>query len=180
MGEGYGGLSVSVNEEKNKKSLKNSNAIIVIGIVIGVILLILGGGGSFFSKKNESADVSSEVKEYDEVKYEEELIKKIELICSQVKGAGKVSVAVTLDGSYRAIYAQNLTDGSSSKKEYLLVGSGSNESALLVGYSPPRILGVGVVCSGGVSASVRAEIIALISATLDLPTNKIYVTASKN
>ena len=89
-------------------------------------------------------------------------------------------VAVTLDGSYRAIYAQNQTDGSSSKKEYLLVGSGSSESALLVGYSPPKILGVGVVCSGGVSASVRGEIIALISATLDLPTNKIYVTASKS
>lgn len=170
---------MSANGEKNKKSLKNSNAIIIIGIVIGIALLILGGG-SLFSKSNESTDVSSEVREYDEVKYEEELVRKIELICSQVKGAGKVSVAVTLDGSYRAIYAQNLTDGSSSKKEYLLVGSGSSESALLVGYSPPKILGVGVVCSGGVSASVRAEIIALISATLDLPTNKIYVTASKN
>ena len=162
-----------------KKTLKNSNAIIIIGIVIGVALLIFGGS-SFFSNSNKTTDVSSEVREYDEAKYEEELVNKIELICSQVKGAGSVSVAVTLDGSYRAIYAQNLTDGSSSKKEYLLVGSGSSESALLVGYSPPKILGVGVVCSGGVSASVRAEIIALISATLDLPTNKIYVTASKN
>ena len=168
-----------MNGEKSKKTLKNSNAVIGIGIVIGVALLILGGS-SFFQKSNKSTDVSSEVREYDEVKYEEELVRKIELICSQVKGAGSVSVAVTLDGSYRAIYAQNLTDGSSTKKEYLLVGSGSSESALLVGYSPPKILGVGVVCSGGVSASVRAEIIALISATLDLPTNKIYVTASKN
>lgn len=169
-----------MSEVKNKKTEKNSNAIIIIGIVIGVILLILGGGGSFFSSSKESTDVSSEVKEYDEIKYEEELVRKIEQICSQVKGAGKVSVAVTLDGSYRAIYAQNSSDGANVKKEYLLVGSGSNESALLVGYSPPKILGVGIVCSGGVSASVRAEIIALISATLDLPTNKIYVTASKN
>ena len=169
-----------MSEVKNKKTEKNSNAIVIIGIVIGVILLILGGGGSFFSRSKESSDVSADVKEYDEIKYEEELVRKIEQICSQVKGAGKVSVAVTLDGSYRAIYAQNSSDGANVKKEYLLVGSGSNESALLVGYSPPKILGVGIVCSGGVSASVRAEIIALISATLDLPTNKIYVTASKN
>lgn len=169
-----------MSEVKNKKSEKNSNTIVIIGIVIGVILLLLGGGGSFFSKSGETAEVSSEVTEYDEIKYEEELVKKIEEICSQVKGAGKVSVAVTLDGSYRAIYAQNSSDGANVKKEYLLVGSGSNESALLVGYSPPRILGVGVVCSGGANATVRAEIISLISATLDLPTNKIYVTASKN
>ena len=169
-----------MSEEKNTRAKKNSNTVVIIGIVIGVILLLLGGGGSFFSKPKESADVSAEVKEYDEIKYEEELVKKIEEICSQVKGAGKVSVAITLDGSYRAIYAQNSSDGANVKKEYLLVGSGSSESALLVGYSPPRILGVGIVCSGGVDASVRAEIIALISATLDLPTNKIYVTASKN
>ena len=104
----------------------------------------------------------------------------MEELCSKVRGAGNVSVAVTLDGSYRAIYAQNFSDGSNVKREYLLVGSGSNESALLVGYSPPQILGIGIVCSGGASASVRAEIIALVSATLDLPTNKIYVTASKS
>ena len=171
---------MGAGDEKGKKSLKNSNAVIIIGVILGIILLLLGGGGSLFGGEKQSAATSSEGRVYDESEYEAELIKKIEDICSQVKGAGKVSVAVTLDGSYRAIYAQNQTDGSSSKKEYLLVGSGSSESALLVGYSPPKILGVGVVCSGGVSASVRAEIIALISATLDLPTNKIYVTASKS
>jgi stage III sporulation protein AG len=169
-----------MSETKNNRSEKISNAVVVLGIVIGVILLLFGGGGAFFSKQKQSTDVSAEVREYDEIKYEEELVRKIEAICSQVKGAGKVSVAVTLDGSYRAIYAQNSSDGANVKKEYLLVGSGSSESALLVGYSPPKILGVGVVCSGGVNAAVRAEMIALISATLDLPTNKIYVTASKN
>lgn len=173
MGTGEG-------ERKSKKTPKISNGVIIIGVIIGILLLLLGGGGSLFGGDKQSTDAPSEARVYDEAEYEAELIKKIEDICSQVKGAGKVSVAVTLDGSYRAIYAQNQTDGSSSKKEYLLVGSGSSESALLVGYSPPKILGVGVVCSGGVSASVRGEIIALISATLDLPTNKIYVTASKS
>ena len=153
---------------------------IAVGIIIGIALLLLGAKDSIFSNDTESVDANAELKVYDEERYEEELTRKIEQICSQVKGAGRVSVAVTLDGSYRAIYAQNLTDGSDVKKEYLLVGSGSSESALLVGYSPPKILGVGVVCSGGVDASVRAEMIALISATLDLPTNKIYITASKN
>ena len=169
-----------MSDEKGKDTRRRSNVFIVIGLIAGVVLLLMGGGFSFSSLKKESTDVSAEVREYDEARYEAELVEKIEKICSQVKGAGTVSVAVTLDGSYRAIYAQNSSDGSNVKREYLLVGSGSNESALLVGYSPPKILGVGVVCSGGKSAAVRAEIVALISATLDLPTNKIYVTASKN
>jgi len=166
--------------DRGTSSEKRSNIFIVIGIAAGVILLLMGGGTSFFSREDKEIDVSVDVKEYDEVRYEAELIKKVEELCSKVRGAGNVSVAVTLDGSYRAIYAQNFSDGSNVKREYLLVGSGSNESALLVGYSPPQILGIGIVCSGGASASVRAEIIALVSATLDLPTNKIYVTASKS
>ena len=74
-----------MSEEKNTRAKKNSNTVVIIGIVIGVILLLLGGGGSFFSKPKESTDVSAEVKEYDEIKYEEEVVKKIEEICSQVK-----------------------------------------------------------------------------------------------
>ena len=95
-------------------------------------------------------------------------------------GQGNGHVAITLDGSYRAIYAQNLADGNSSKKEYFLVGSGSSEKALLLGYSPPEILGVAIVCDGGANSTVKADIISLVSALLDLPTNKIYVAASKN
>ena len=164
---------------RSKKGEKASAGIVIMGLVVGVLLLLFGST-SFASKDESNTEASSEIRQYDEQKYEEELIEKIEYICSKVKGAGKVSVALTLDGSYRAIYAQNFTNGSNVKSEYLLVGSGSNESALLVGYSPPQILGIGIVCSGGASASVRAEIVSLISATFDLPTNKIYVTASKN
>ena len=93
---------------------------------------------------------------------------------------GATPVAVTLDGSYRAIYAQNLADGSSSKREYFLMGSGSSEKALLLGYSPPEILGVAIVCDGGSSEGVKSEIISMVSALLHLPTNKIYVAASNN
>jgi stage III sporulation protein AG len=174
-----GGDMMSEGNDKLKKGDRISIGIIIVGIAVGALLLT-AGRTSFSTQEKHSVDVSSNVRQYDEQKYEQELIEKIEYICSKVKGAGKVSVALTLDGSYRAIYAQNMTNGSNVKSEYLLVGNGSDESALLVGYSPPQILGVGIVCSGGASASVRAEIIALVSATLDLPTNKIYVTASKS
>lgn len=152
---------------------------LIVGAVAGVILLIYGGtvGGELHNKESK---VIEEISTYDEVKYEEALTKKIESVCAQVSGAGKVSVAVTLDGTYRAIYAQNSANGNSVKREYFLVGSGSSERALLLGYSPPEILGVAIVCTGGANSGVRAEIISLVSALLDLPTNKIYVAVAKN
>ena len=165
-------------ENKQNRSGLTKMLPVIIGAAVGVLLLVYGGSiGSKTEKDN--AKVSADVSAFDEVRYEEALVKKIEDVCVQVKGAGKVSVALTLDGSYRAIYAQNSSDGSSVKREYLLVGSGSSEGALLLGYSPPEILGVGIVCTGGANDAVRAEIISLVSALLDVPTNRIYVAAAK-
>ena len=166
-----------MNEDKKGKSSMKMIPVI-IGAAVGVLLLIYGGSvGDKGSENNKQ--VSADISAFDEAEYEKTLVKKIEDVCSRVKGAGKVSVAVTLDGSYRAIYAQNSSDGSSVRREYLLVGSGSSEAPLLLGYAPPEILGVGIVCSEGASDSARAEIISLVSALLDVPTNKIYVASAK-
>ena len=163
------------NTESGGGILKS--AILILGVAIGALLLILG---SFSDKKDSDASaVAVSSAKYSEAEYERMLIEKIENICAEVSGVGKVSVALTLDGSYRAVYAQNSANGSGTKHEYLLVGSGSDEAALLLGYTPPEILGVGIVCEGGESAGVRAEIISLVCATLDIPTNKIYVAAAK-
>ena len=164
-------------EKKEKGQLKMLP--VIIGAAVGVLLLMYGGSFGAKSSEENNAKVSADISTFDEAQYETTLVKKIEDVCSRVKGAGAVSVAVTLDGSYRAIYAQNSSDGSSIRREYLLVGSGSSETALLLGYAPPEILGVGIVCAGGANDTVRREIIALVSALLDVPTNKIYVTGAK-
>ena len=153
---------------------------VFIAACVGIVLLLLGSGIGEDTSKTEGTGAIPDISDCDEARYEDELVKKIENVCSNVHGAGRVSVAVTLDGSYKAIYAQNYADGNSTKREYFLVGRGSTEAALLLGYSPPEILGVAIVCSGGADAYVRAEIISLVSALLDLSTNKIYVAAAKN
>ena len=151
----------------------------IISLAAAGVILLLFGGGLFGNGKNDSKVSAEEISGYDEVEYEMALVKKIESVCSDVRGAGRVSVAVMLDGSYKAIYAQNSADGSSVRREYLIVGSGSSEKALLLGYSPPEILGVAIVCVGGADQGVRAEIISLVSSLLHIPTNKIYVAEAK-
>jgi len=160
--------------------MKEQNTVkllLVFGIAVGVLLLLIGNG-VLSRDEGESAEVSAL---YDERQYEAELVAKIENICKKIKGVGEISVAVTLDGSFKTVLAQNSQSnatGSGHRQEYVLIGSGSSESAIPIGYSPPEILGIGVVCTGGGDPKVRLEIISLISATFDLPSNKIYVTAS--
>ena len=162
------------------KKMRSKLLPVILVAVIGVFLIIYGSRDTHGGTKSANADTGGDILSYDEARYEEELVRKIEEICREVKGAGRVKVAVTLDGSFKAIYAQNMAEGGSVRHEYLLVGSGSSEKALLLGYSPPEILGVAVVCDGGSSATVRAEMIAIISSLLDIPTNKIYVAGAKN
>lgn len=168
--------------EKKTGLSAGKTALIILGAVVGVGLLIFGSGLSGKTEKENADEEQTQV--YDEKEYEREVTEKIRQICSRVRGAGEVSVAITLNGSFKALYAQDVQSGTSSggggshKSEYVLTGSGSSEKAVLIGYSPPEIKGVGIVCEGGNDAGVRAEIISLVSAAFGVPTNKIYVAAS--
>lgn len=170
------------NENKNEnKSLKI--ILIFLGAVLGIGLLIYSGCAE---KSKEKAAVSQNTGAFDggdmdAEAYAREVEERIAVLCSNIKGVGDVRVAVTLSGGYNAVYAQNSQSSASGhKNEFVLTGSGSSEAPLLVGYSVPQISGVGVVCKGGGDPSVRQELISLISATLGVSSNKIYVTESQN
>ena len=102
--------------------------------------------------------------------------KKIVDICSGVEGVREVRAVVTLSGGYRAVYAADAqgSDGS-YRNETVLTGSGNSEKAILVGYEVPRIVGIGIVCTGGDDPAIQERITMLVSAAFDVSTNKIYV-----
>ena len=97
-------------------------------------------------------------------------------ICESVEGVEKVSAIVTLSGGFEAVYATEVT---ASGEDYVILGSGSNASGLLLLQKTPEIVGIGIVCSGAESIAVRTELISLVSASFHLPTNRIYVTEAK-
>ncbi|MBP3315962.1 MAG: hypothetical protein J6M03_09085 [Clostridia bacterium] len=132
-----------------------------------------------FSKCGEDKageQVASEPSALDPALYAEQIEEKVEALCNKIDGVSSAHAVVTLKGGYRAIYATDAQYGSSvNKSETVLIGSGSSEKALLIGYENPEIAGIGIVCSGGDDAYVRAEIISMISAAFDLGSNKIFV-----
>jgi stage III sporulation protein AG len=96
-----------------------------------------------------------------------------------------VQVVVTLAGGYEYVYARDLVSKTDSdsytwEESYVIVGSGSAQSPLLLVKKQPEIAGVGIVCTGGADARVQNELTALVSAAFGIGTNKIHVSGAQN
>jgi hypothetical protein len=104
----------------------------------------------------------------------------MEDICRQVAGVGEVDVAVTLDGGFSYVYAtdKKTTVGGESLT-YVTVGSGDGETLVYLSEKAPAVVGIGVVCTGGMDPTVRREVTSLLSAAFGVGSNKIYVTGRK-
>ncbi len=139
---------------------------------IGILLLLLGGGGLLEDdgEEKEQEDRLSEQEEFEE--YRQQLEARVKALCESVGGISQVTVAISLDGSFEEVYA---TEQRENGERYVIVGSGSNASALHLTRLSPQISGIGVVCRGGGNADVRQELTSLLSAAFSVPSNRIYI-----
>lgn len=115
-------------------------------LFLGAILLFLGTYGGGCARERGEA-----VEDNNGVAAMES---ELEDILSRVRGVGDVRVAITL----------------ACEGEYTYSGSHMTSS------TPPRVLGVAVVCDGGRSDSVRAEVTALVSSLYSIGANRIHVS----
>lgn len=156
---------------------KQGFALIALVAVVGIALLIFGS--SFGNSGQDGDDSQGDVYSHDANEYADMLEARIKELCSEVKGAGRVTVFVSLKGGYRTVFAMDSQSTSSGhKSEIVMSGSGSDKSAVITAYQNPEIAGVGIVCDGGDDAYVRGQIISLVAATLDVSSNKIFVASS--
>ena len=154
---------------KSKKTL-----IPLICALVGVLIIILSG-----INKNEPERVVDSIEELDPSQYAEMLEERIEELCNRVDGVSGTYAVVTLKGGYQAIYAVDSQSGSSAiKSQTVVIGSGSDEEAILQGYSYPEIAGIGIVCRGGDSYDTKNKIVSLVSSAFNISSNKIFVVGS--
>lgn len=150
---------------KYLKALRGKWVLLLLAAA-GILLLLLGSGQSNPTTKTVSvADEAARIERY-RVALEEELVS----LCGQVQGAGRVHLVLTLEGGEQSVYA---TDSSKDGRiDYVLSGGGG----LLLYRKSPAVLGVGVVCEGGADPAVCRELTSLLSATLGIGTNRIYIS----
>ena len=163
--------------ENTKGNTSRYTRLLLIALVgaLGAALIIFGGS---FDKK-DTDEVAATDPYADANAYAIEVQTRVEQLLSEVRGAGDVTVLVSLKGGYRTVYASNAQSSSSGyKSEVVMSGSGSAEKALVAAYENPEIAGVGIVCSGADDPEVRRQMIELVAAALNISTNKIFVADS--
>ena len=171
---------------KKLKNMPKDKRMMTVVVILGITGLVLIMISSLVPKeeKTDELEYTTTEKISSAEDYRIETEKRLENFLSSIDGAGNVKVYLTVGSDERYIYA---TEGRRSKSEnkteeerkYVLIGGGSDKSALIETVETPAITGAVIACSGFDSPTVQEQIYRAVSAALGIPTGKIYVTKLK-
>ncbi len=143
--------------------IKNKYALIVLGV--GLVILLLPTGGNKTDENTETTATTEITAPDFSVENEE---KRLESLLSKIKGAGQVSVLLSVGGSVSRELAE-------SGEETLVLSSSGNQKVVELYYVNPTYLGAVIVCEGAGASRVRLEITQAVTAFTGLKADKIRV-----
>lgn len=162
------------------KSDKKLLVVVLIGFIGTLILIFLGSQDENSSiQESQEAQTTSVFTASDEI--ETILEKKVVNIVSQVKGAGKVSAVVSVGSTGEYVYAENTksesgNDSLSEDSEIVIYETqDGSDSGLVVSIRNPEIIGVAIVCEGGGSSVIKAEVTKLVTSLFGIGSDRVYV-----
>lgn len=191
--EWLSGLKNSIPNQFLKSGVVNTK-LIALGL-LGIVLILFG---SLYESVTpapsptlpiESAKTSPVINR----SYEEALESKIGNLLAQVKGAGAVSVSITLEKSSKQEHARNITKETKTIQEkdntgglrtttetketeqVLLSKENGADRPVMVQEYKPVIKGVLVVAEGAYDSSVKSSLTKAVGAGLGIPAYKITV-----
>ena len=146
---------------------------VLIILAAGLILLLWPTGEK--ERPEETANRSG-LEEFDLAALEE----KLSQILSQVEGAGKVTVALTVKSGMEQVpvtdRSTSVTErGNSLEEKTVVISTGSGQEAVVRVQRYPQFQGAVVVCQGGDRADVRLLLTQAVSALTGLGSDKITV-----
>lgn len=158
--------------KKDKKLL----LIVLLGLSGMLLLLFSGNGKADDAPKENASDITAAEKHIEE---------KLSALVKTVEGAGRVKIVVTVDSLEERTVAintetENGENKSEQKNEYVIIESSGASDGLVLKTTAPVIRGVGITCEGAGQSAVKQEIIRLVSASLGVPVNRIWVTKMAN
>lgn len=148
----------------------------ILVLAIGLILMSIPAG----SKKtisNEKTPVAIET--------EPSVNEQLESVLSQIDGAGRVEVMLTIQCGEEKIYQTNQDvtvsgDSNSSRIDTVIVTDANrNQTGVIKQINPASYKGAIIVCQGAESPSVRLAIIDAVSKITSLRTDQICVLKMK-
>lgn len=141
---------------------------VCIVILAGILLMMLPVGAT---GKRETAPEMQNMQESD-------METRLTNIISQIRGAGKVSVMLSVAAGEETVFQED--EGSTGQKDTVTVtDKDRNQSGLVVQILPPRYLGAVVVCQGAEDPLVRLAIAQAVSSLTGLGMDKISIVRMK-
>ncbi|MBE6854425.1 MAG: hypothetical protein E7501_02085 [Ruminococcus sp.] len=153
------------------------------------IILLLGGAGlCLILLSTVLPERDEKVKEYPaeqtlsqtDADYGAQLEAQLGVILAKLSGVGRAEVMITLEDTGTQIYAEEIAEELGEQRHrtensYVLLGGGSDQSALLESVKQPQVSGVVILCEGGDSSIVREQVIRAASVACSVPTTQIFV-----
>lgn len=159
------------------RSLQNSKGRTSLAVAVGVLAMLLLLLSELLPGSGTQKTAASAVPAAAVSQYQTQLEQQLEELISQLQGAGKTTVMVTLTTGEETVYAVDTQTGDMQQQEtHVLLQDGS---ALAETTYLPQVCGVAVLCEGGGDVRVAARITELLHSLLDLPANRICVEQRK-
>lgn len=148
-------------------------AVLVLLIGVGLMLIPM----KTEQKKTETVSLPSE-------NYEQRLSEDLSKILSQIEGAGKVQVLLTISESEKTVFQTNINEakgetGTSKWDTVIITDADRNQSGMIQQVISPVYQGAIIVCQGAEKASVRLAIVEAVSNITGLGADKISVEKMK-
>lgn len=170
-------MEIKATTEKMLRFLKK-NKVVALILLLGLILILLPEGKTENNSINTQETVT-EIKK--EIPFEERL----EEILSQIHGAGRVDVMLTISEGEEIIYQTDdsfSTSGESSNKSadtVTITDAGKNQTGLIRQTKPAIYRGAIVVCQGADNPNVKLAITEAVSKITGIGANCISVLKMK-
>ena len=145
---------------------------IIIGIVAFLIIVILFSDGTLFKSRAADNDTVEE--------YVSSLEARLEKTLSQVKGAGRVKVVISVAGGNKTVIASDVKTVKNGNELQV------TETPVLVGGKVvvlnelyPEVSGVLIVASGASSVSVKVDLVNAVTTFLSVEPSKVKILTGK-
>ena len=160
-------------------------------LLLGLLLMLLPGRRNAGKAEDQAAapPVGNAVANFSAQNYCAQTEQDLEQILTQIEGAGKVRVLLTLQAGQETVYlkddeTQRSLDGektveSSSGNTVILSRGASYNEAVIVKTKYPSFRGALIVSQGGDDPVVRIRLVEAVSALLGLGSDKITVVKMK-
>ncbi len=157
-------------------------------LLLGVFLVLLPSGGEKSAQQSPPETEAAEGEPADE-DYRAKMERELEALLSQVAGAGRVKVMLTMKTGPATRYQTDRSvsasregdrENQSSEERTVMIGRGSAyDEPAVVSTAYPVFQGAVIVAEGGADPSVRYQLSAAVAALLGLGADQITVVKMK-